>query len=276
MSSACRPPSPTLREERKGPRVGAPDAAIQGFLKSAGLARIEDARDRDRPEEGRVLCRGDREAGPRDQGRDRRDHPGDHPLVSVAEIDALGRGLGEARRAALGAPVARHRLHARDPARHLRDRPVRDRRDHSRRRDLGPSLHGARADPCPPLRRLRRRAAEGQGRARRRPAQGDHPRRRQGPRLRAGADAGRGRRPARGSRGPGRMAGRADGRIRAGVPRPAARSDPRHHPRQPEVLRAARRALFRHGRLEPAIHGRRKARRQSATRNGVDGRTSRP
>src|SRR5271165_1935733 len=34
---------PTLREERKGPRVGAPEAAIQGFLKSAGLARIEDA-----------------------------------------------------------------------------------------------------------------------------------------------------------------------------------------------------------------------------------------
>ncbi|HMD62176.1 MAG TPA: glycine--tRNA ligase subunit beta, partial [Opitutaceae bacterium] len=31
---------PTLREERKGPRVGAPEAAIQGFLKSAGLARI--------------------------------------------------------------------------------------------------------------------------------------------------------------------------------------------------------------------------------------------
>ncbi len=33
----------TSREERKGPRVGAPKAAIQGFLKSAGLARIEDA-----------------------------------------------------------------------------------------------------------------------------------------------------------------------------------------------------------------------------------------
>ncbi len=32
------------REERKGPRVGAPDGAIQGFLKSAGLARIEEAR----------------------------------------------------------------------------------------------------------------------------------------------------------------------------------------------------------------------------------------
>src|SRR6202521_4473875 len=32
-----------LREERKGPRVGAPQAAIAGFLKSAGLASIEQA-----------------------------------------------------------------------------------------------------------------------------------------------------------------------------------------------------------------------------------------
>jgi glycyl-tRNA synthetase beta chain len=32
------------REERKGPRVGAPPSAIQGFLKSAGLTRIEEAR----------------------------------------------------------------------------------------------------------------------------------------------------------------------------------------------------------------------------------------
>jgi glycyl-tRNA synthetase beta chain len=37
------PEQSATREERKGPRVGAPDAAIQGFLKSAGLARIEDA-----------------------------------------------------------------------------------------------------------------------------------------------------------------------------------------------------------------------------------------
>jgi glycyl-tRNA synthetase beta chain len=35
---------PHRREERKGPRVGAPEGAIQGFLKSAGLARIEDAK----------------------------------------------------------------------------------------------------------------------------------------------------------------------------------------------------------------------------------------
>ena len=39
-------------EERKGPRVGAPEAAIQGFLKSAGLSRIEDARVETDPKKG--------------------------------------------------------------------------------------------------------------------------------------------------------------------------------------------------------------------------------
>ena len=39
-------------EERKGPRVGAPEAAIQGFLKSAGLSRIEDARIETDPKKG--------------------------------------------------------------------------------------------------------------------------------------------------------------------------------------------------------------------------------
>jgi glycyl-tRNA synthetase beta chain len=43
---------PDLREERKGPRVGAPEAAIQGFLKSAGLERIEDARVETDPKKG--------------------------------------------------------------------------------------------------------------------------------------------------------------------------------------------------------------------------------
>jgi glycyl-tRNA synthetase beta chain len=39
-------------EERKGPRVGAPEAAIQGFLKSAGLSHIEDARIETDPKKG--------------------------------------------------------------------------------------------------------------------------------------------------------------------------------------------------------------------------------
>ncbi len=34
---------PDTREEKKGPRIGAPEAALQGFLKSAGLASIDEA-----------------------------------------------------------------------------------------------------------------------------------------------------------------------------------------------------------------------------------------
>jgi glycyl-tRNA synthetase beta chain len=44
--------SPDVREERKGPRVGAPDAAIQGFLKSAGLASIDQATIQSDPKKG--------------------------------------------------------------------------------------------------------------------------------------------------------------------------------------------------------------------------------
>jgi glycyl-tRNA synthetase beta chain len=36
--------APDFREEKKGPRVGAPDGAIQGFLKSAGLKSIGEAK----------------------------------------------------------------------------------------------------------------------------------------------------------------------------------------------------------------------------------------
>jgi len=43
---------PDTREERKGPRVGAPEGAIQGFLKSAGLGSIDDARIVDDPKKG--------------------------------------------------------------------------------------------------------------------------------------------------------------------------------------------------------------------------------
>ncbi len=38
---------PDLREEKKGPRVGSPDKAIEGFLKGAGLASIDQAEKRD-------------------------------------------------------------------------------------------------------------------------------------------------------------------------------------------------------------------------------------
>src|SRR5213078_1791464 len=44
--------SPDLREEKKGPRVGAPQAAIDGFLKSAGLTSIEQAKIVSDPKKG--------------------------------------------------------------------------------------------------------------------------------------------------------------------------------------------------------------------------------
>ncbi|WP_375265518.1 glycine--tRNA ligase subunit beta [Planktotalea sp.] len=40
--------SPTVREERKGPKVGAPDEAIEGFLRGAGLTR-DQLEERDTP-----------------------------------------------------------------------------------------------------------------------------------------------------------------------------------------------------------------------------------
>jgi glycyl-tRNA synthetase beta chain len=43
---------PDLREEKKGPRVGAPDKAIEGFLKSAGLADIAQATVQKDPKKG--------------------------------------------------------------------------------------------------------------------------------------------------------------------------------------------------------------------------------
>ncbi|RYE10604.1 MAG: glycine--tRNA ligase subunit beta [Hyphomicrobiales bacterium] len=46
------PRSPDLREEKKGPRVGAPQQAIDGFLKAAGLASIADAKVESDPKKG--------------------------------------------------------------------------------------------------------------------------------------------------------------------------------------------------------------------------------
>jgi glycyl-tRNA synthetase beta chain len=43
---------PDMREEKKGPRVGAPEAAIQGFLKSSGLVSLDQARIEKDPKKG--------------------------------------------------------------------------------------------------------------------------------------------------------------------------------------------------------------------------------
>ena len=44
--------SKDTREERKGPRVGAPEKAVEGFLRGAGLSSIEDAEVRTDPKKG--------------------------------------------------------------------------------------------------------------------------------------------------------------------------------------------------------------------------------
>jgi glycyl-tRNA synthetase beta chain len=43
---------PDTREEKRGPRVGAPKAAVQGFLKSAGLASLGEAKIQRDPKKG--------------------------------------------------------------------------------------------------------------------------------------------------------------------------------------------------------------------------------
>jgi glycyl-tRNA synthetase beta chain len=43
---------PDLKEEKKGPRVGAPDGAIQGFLRSAGLKSLDEATIQKDPKKG--------------------------------------------------------------------------------------------------------------------------------------------------------------------------------------------------------------------------------
>jgi glycyl-tRNA synthetase beta chain len=44
--------SPDVKEERKGPRVGAPEKAIEGFLRGAGLASIDQAETVEDPKKG--------------------------------------------------------------------------------------------------------------------------------------------------------------------------------------------------------------------------------
>lgn len=101
-----------VREERKGPRVGAPDGAIEGFLKSAGLSSIDQAQVVSDPKKGEFYVAVIEKPG--------------QPTIDVlaqalpriiqnflAQIHALGRGFSKARRHALGAAAARHPRHLR-------------------------------------------------------------------------------------------------------------------------------------------------------------------
>ena len=108
--------SKDVREEKKGPKVGAPDAAIQGFLRSAGLTSIDTGDDHRRRQEGRLLHRDPRNAGPRDGGHYCRGPAADHSRFQLAEIHAH-----RERRAALGAALAADCLRAGWQGRAVRD-----------------------------------------------------------------------------------------------------------------------------------------------------------
>ena len=95
-----------VSEEVKGPRVGAPPQALEGFLRKTGLTATN-GRAR------RRAVRGDRQARPRDRRCAGRGDPGDRPRIPLAQIDALGRGVAIDRELALGPPAARHRRVAR-------------------------------------------------------------------------------------------------------------------------------------------------------------------
>ena len=136
--------SPDRREERKGPRVGAPETAIDGFLKAAGLNSIDRGEDPAR-QEGRFLHRR------RPSGRAARRRviaeivpgivrafPWPKSMRWGAASAKPGRCAGFARSTRSSAPSARR---PRSPSRRLRRRRHPRRQHHPR-----PPLHGAGAD----------------------------------------------------------------------------------------------------------------------------------
>ena len=119
---------------------------------------------------------------------------------------------------------------------------MRFRRSTASRRATSPTAIASwrRRDPGPPLRRLRRRLENAKVVLDADRRKRHHPRTTPATSPSRRASSWSRTRPAGGGRRPGRMAGRADRRIRRGVPGHPAGGHPRHHPRQPEMLRAAR------------------------------------
>ena len=165
---------PDTREEKKGPRVGAPDAALQGFLKSAGLSSIEQATIQKDPKKGDFYVAVIERAGA-------------ETIDILAEIipatirnfpwpKSMCWGANSLRPDALRWVRPLHSILATFGPETEAPDIVRfcGERHHVGRRDQGPSLHGAGEDPGEALRRLCSRARARQGRARRRAPARDH------------------------------------------------------------------------------------------------------
>ena len=220
-----------LKEERKGPRVGGPDAAIAGFLKATGLASLDEAKIQRDPKKGDFYI-----ALIEKPGRATLDVLADMLPVIVRTFPwpkSMRWGERSARPGALqlGAAAAFHRRDVRHRDRRAGGGEIRHRRHRGRADHLWPPLHGAGARfPCAASRITRRSLHAAKVVLDPAAPQGHHSGRRQAAGVRARLRTGRGSGAARRGRGPGRMAGGADGIVRAGIFVDPGRSDPRHHP----------------------------------------------
>ena len=176
---------PDLKTERKGPKIGAADAAVQGFLKATGLASLDEAKIQRDPKGDFYIALIEK------PGRATLDVLADILPVIVRTFPwpkSMRWGERSAKSGALTWVRPLHSIIAtfgpetEEPGR----REILDRRHRGRPDHLRSPLHGAGCDLRAPLRGLRGEAEGRQGRARPAGAQGHHPGRCQAAGVRAG------------------------------------------------------------------------------------------
>jgi glycyl-tRNA synthetase beta chain len=136
--------SPTVREERRGPRADAPAQAIEGFLRATGLSRdqLEEREDK----KGRMLFA-------------TIERPGRKAPEIVAEVlERVVRGFPWPKSMRWGEGSLRWVRPLHSILCLLAGRAGDGRRDHRGRHDLGPPLHGAAGVPGDLVRGLRGQA----------------------------------------------------------------------------------------------------------------------
>ena len=230
---------PDVKEERKGPRVGAPEQAHRGLSQGAGLTSIDQAKVQpdkkgdfyvaviEKP--GRpaidVIAEIVPEVAKRFPGRSR--CAGARRRPSPARSTGCGRCIPSSRRSGRR-PRSPTSCRSRSTASQSGDTTY-------GHRFLAPDAdQGEAASTTTWPSSTRPRSCSIRRAARR--SSSPTPR----PSLSRRASSWSRTRAAGRGRGPGRMAGGADGRVRRGVPRDPRGGDPRHHPHQPEMLRGAR------------------------------------
>ncbi len=129
-----------VSEERRGPRVGAPDQAVQGFLKATGLASLDQAEKRDTGKGEFWFAVITKKGGPTAEALARHDRRRDES-AALAQVDEVGQ-----RHHDLGAPAAVHRRAVRRQGAEGRSGAGRpDGADRLRRHHARPSLPRPRA-----------------------------------------------------------------------------------------------------------------------------------